>query len=84
MQEAKEAAKRRIKQIELDKKEASRRSSNPSIGYPGSYSATSPAGRGDVNVSFARPAVPASSAPAIQTTARAGKGMKLGKKSLID
>lgn len=80
MQEAKEAAKRKIKQIELDKKEAARRNSSSKVGYPGysSIASGSSAGRVTDPVPFTTAAVASVSAPAIQTTVRAGKGMKLG------
>jgi hypothetical protein len=84
MQEAKEAAKRKIKQIEMDKKETARRNSaGKGIGYPGAYSPVSP--RNDTMSFNSPPLAPQqpSQGPSIQTTTRAGKGMKLGKKTTM-
>lgn len=88
MQEAKEAAKRKIKQIEMEKKEATRRNSgSKGVGYSGGYSPVSPHHGGE-SVNFNSPPLAPpqqSTGPSVQTTARAGKGMKLGKKtSFID
>lgn len=82
MQEAKEAAKRKIKQIEMEKKEAARRNSSSKLGYPGysSIATGSSTSRVTDPVPFVTPMTSSgpSAGPAIQTTVRAGKGMKLG------
>lgn len=94
MQEAKEAAKRKIKQIEMEKRETARRNSagskGGSLGSGGGYSGIIPSmgggGRGGDSGSPVSGFVVAPSlhsqqptaGPAIQTTTRAGKGMKLG------
>lgn len=83
LQEAREAAKRKIKQIEMEKKEAARQSSTgKGQGYPGSYMPLSASSREQTSFSSPplAPTQPAAG-PAIQTTTRAGKGMKLGKKT---
>ncbi len=76
MQEAREAAKLKMKQIEMQKKEAARRSSNSGSSlpfYPGSVT--------DEPSTPSR-SVPIESIPISQTgsTPRTGKGMKLGKR----
>jgi len=74
MQEAREAAKLKIKQIELQKKEAARRSNSglsPSGYFPGTISESMQARK-----------IPVESVPISQpvSTLRHGKGMKLGKR----
>lgn len=100
MQEAKEAAKRKIKQMELDKREAARRTSATKSSYSGSYAPITASsigagsggrmsmgiGAGAEGADFgharspASPTHPHSQAP-IQTTIRAGKGMKIGRRT---
>lgn len=95
MQEAKEAAKRKLKQMEMEKKEAARRASaggRRSVGGDG-YSPVEQRGMTADAPSFAPPAstpggsmgatssvAAAAAAPTIQMSAKAGQGMKLGKK----
>lgn len=73
MQEAREAAKLKIKQIELQKKEAARRSGSGSFGqYPSTASESS----------FQARSVPVETIPISQpTVSRLGKGMKLGRRA---
>lgn len=110
MQEAKETAKRKIKQIEMEKREAARRNSAGSKGGSssgggggGGYSGIIPSmgggGGGMRGIDSGSPVsgfvvAPSlhsqqpTAGPAIQTTTRAGKGMKLGgasqKNPLLD
>ena len=82
MDEAKEELKRKMKQIEMEKKEAARRASSRSA-YPGSPGFAS--GMNDPIIPHSMPVMSgppstAPAAPAIHTVSRAGKGMKLGKK----
>jgi len=88
MQEAKEVAKRKAKQMEMEKKEAARRPSHgrgSSAGFSG-YASLSPS-MATETPSFAPPSMSSTSAtgPNIQSTTTmssgAGRGMKLGKKS---
>lgn len=91
MQEAKEVAKRKIKQMELEKKETTRRHSKSGSGSSfsmglGGYSSVSPTSRMTADLPSFTTSVPMNSstlsggAATVQTTAGTGKGMKLGMK----
>lgn len=93
MQEAKEAAKRKLKQMEMEKKEAARRTAaggRRSVGGSDGYSSVEQRGMMADAPSFAPPvstqggaaaSAATAAAPTIQMAAKAGQGMKLGKKT---
>lgn len=94
MQEAKEMAKRKIKQIEMEKREAARRASanKASASKGNNYISSSinpnnsPRFDNDsssVNDGRTNFSTTTTGGPSIQTTSRSGKGMKLGKKTAL-
>lgn len=97
MQEAKEAAKRKIKQMEMEKKEAARKSAAKAAGYPGAGLYSPIGNENDTGGLISSPSSGFSSSinmnlatshsqapPTVHTTAGLGKGMKLGRRINTD